>query len=204
MDDLVLLAVLTNDTQEESSILRDLWVEKGGIAATEYDFKRFEDVLEVQAEDAEGFVVKFDNGIRVKVKFDEYLRLHRLLTNTTSRTIWENLRNHVQMQDMLEVIPDEFYQWVTQVEDDLLTQYRAIEEEAENMVCACAAMGWIPNNRKAIAQHFEPSPVRGIMFSMIDGKEYEDTIWKMIKPKADKPFRVENNDETTCSDECPS
>jgi len=204
LDDLILLTVLDNETAEDLPDRVAAWVKTGGLTVMEYDFKRFEDVLAVQAEDAEGFVVKFDNGIRVKVKFDEYLRLHRILTNTTSRTVWENLRNHVQMQDMLEVIPDEFYQWVTQVEDDLLTQYRAIEEEAENMVRACAAVGWIPNNRKAIAQHFKPSPVRGIMFSMIDGKDYEDTIWKMIKPKADKPFKVENNDETTCSNECPS
>ena len=38
--------------------------------------------------DAEGFVLRFQSGIRAKVKYSEYVRLHRLLTGITQRDIW--------------------------------------------------------------------------------------------------------------------
>jgi RNA ligase len=38
--------------------------------------------------DAEGWVIRFASGLRVKVKLDEYQRLHKRLTGTTSIDIW--------------------------------------------------------------------------------------------------------------------
>ena len=38
--------------------------------------------------DAEGYVVRFASGVRVKAKFADYLRLHRLLTGVTERDVW--------------------------------------------------------------------------------------------------------------------
>ena len=38
--------------------------------------------------DAEGFVLRFQSGVRAKAKFTEYVRLHRLLTGITERDIW--------------------------------------------------------------------------------------------------------------------
>ncbi len=38
--------------------------------------------------EAEGYVVAFASGVRAKLKFGEYLRLHRLLTGVTERDIW--------------------------------------------------------------------------------------------------------------------
>jgi len=178
------------------------WRDAGHPAAEPYSFKHFADVLAVQADEGEGFVVKFDNGLRVKVKFAEYLRLHKILTNITARTIWEHLRDHKQLQEIIDFVPDEFYKWVTKVQDDLMDQFQAIEEEAKNNLLYCSSRGWIPDNRKMVATSYKPGPIRGIMFQMIDGKDYENTIWKMIKPRASRPFIQEDTaDETTCSDE---
>lgn len=40
---------------------------------------------------AEGYVIRFESGIRAKAKFAEYVRLHRLLTGVTERDIWRAL-----------------------------------------------------------------------------------------------------------------
>jgi RNA ligase len=38
--------------------------------------------------DDEGFVLRFADGTRVKVKYAEYVRLHRLMTGVTERDVW--------------------------------------------------------------------------------------------------------------------
>jgi RNA ligase len=61
---------------------------------------------------SEGFVIRFESGFRVKLKFTEYVRLHKILTNFTSRDIWESLREKRKIEEILDNVPDEFYQWV--------------------------------------------------------------------------------------------
>lgn len=41
----------------------------------------------------EGFVVRFENGYRVKIKGKEYIRIHRILSQITPLAIWDLLRN---------------------------------------------------------------------------------------------------------------
>ncbi len=36
--------------------------------------------------------------------------------------------------------------------------------------------------RKELAEWFKQCQYPGIMFSMLDGKDYSDQIWKLVKP----------------------
>lgn len=49
------------------------------------------DDLAANGTNAEGYVIRFESGIRAKAKFAEYVRLHRLLTGITERDIWRAL-----------------------------------------------------------------------------------------------------------------
>jgi RNA ligase len=56
----------------------------------------------------EGWVLKFASGYRVKIKGDEYCRVHRLISNCTPITVWEN---YVAMEDfeaLKKDLPEEF------------------------------------------------------------------------------------------------
>lgn len=75
----------------------------------------------------EGFVLLFSSGVRVKVKHEEYKRLHRVLTNVTSRTIWEYLKDGRPVTDLIDAVPDEFYTWVSQTVAGLEEAYRTVE-----------------------------------------------------------------------------
>ena len=48
---------------------------------------------EMVKDNAEGFIVLFSNGDRMKVKGVEYLRLHKIMTNVSTTGIWECLKN---------------------------------------------------------------------------------------------------------------
>jgi RNA ligase len=137
----------------------------------------------------EGFVIKFSNGDRMKIKGEEYLRLHRIMTNVSTKAVWEVLSSGGSMNDLLNDVPDEFFSKIKTYERDLRYNYYSIKEYC----------GKIHDNfRYGKYGDVYPEPTKkqfadfvmrnykehsGILFSMWDRKSYEDIIWKMIKPK---------------------
>ena len=86
-EDLVLLAVRDTETGRELSIKE--------IDLPFAHVKRLPDTVDISSlrlikrENEEGFVVRFESGLRLKVKMTEYMRLHRLVTGVTTKVIWE-------------------------------------------------------------------------------------------------------------------
>lgn len=179
-EDLVLLAVVDIATGADQPL-----PEIGFPLAKRYDGVSDYQTLKSLAEDnREGFVVKFANDFRVKIKFEEYLRLHRLLTQVSSKTVWETLRFGHNFEALLDRVPDEFYNWVRATRADLLAQYAAIETE-------CRAHFRDLGDRKATAAYFLALPHHRVLFAMLDGKNYAPYIWHQIEPPFAKPFRNE-------------
>ena len=61
------------------------------------------------AADREGFVVRFASGYRLKVKGDEYLRVHRLVSRVTPLALWESMAAGDDLDAIRREIPEEFY-----------------------------------------------------------------------------------------------
>ena len=57
------------------------------------------------------FAIRFEDGLRLKFKFVDYVKLRRILTQVTSKVIWEMLRDKTNFEDILERVLDEFYNW---------------------------------------------------------------------------------------------
>ena len=55
----------------------------------------------------EGFVVRFSNGYRIKIKCAEYCRVHRLISNCTPLAIWDMMRNLDDMEVIRKDLPKE-------------------------------------------------------------------------------------------------
>lgn len=146
----------------------------------------WQDVPEVLShENKEGVVVLFENGQRVKIKFQEYLKLHRLVTGVNEYRIWECMSTGIDVMEMIKDLPDEYHDKVNTWRCDLQTKFNLIRDYCEFM------LGNLPTDlmsRKEIAEYFKKTEFPGILFLMYDGKEYENAIWKLIKPK------VENGD----------
>jgi RNA ligase len=179
-DDLVLLAVIDNKTGEDLS-LPDIGfpiVKKyNGIS----DFKLLKDLAE---ENREGFVIRFKSGLRAKVKFAEYLRLHRIVTGVSNIVIWEHLSEGRSFEDLLDKVPDEFYDWVKKTIDELKSQYETILANSRDVFKQL-------ETRKDTALYFQTQKYQAVLFAMLDGKPVEKIIWKMLKPAYAKPFKIE-------------
>lgn len=141
---------------------------------------------------SEGYVVYFPSSAqRFKVKFDEYVRLHRLITGVNKKTIWELLMNHQNVEELLDRVPDEFYNWVQESIADLQGSYHAIELSARNKF---EELDYLKGDRKSFAMVAKDHPYNAILFRMLDNKSYEEVIWKLVRPAAEIPFRTESED----------
>jgi RNA ligase len=179
-DDLILLAVIHNITGEDLPA-----PDIGFPIAKKYNgINDLKLLTSLEEENKEGFVIKFKNGLRVKVKFAEYLRLHRIVTGVSNLVIWEHLAEGRSFEDLLEKVPDEFYEWVKKTSDELTTQYNDILIDCQNSFKQFTA-------RKDTALYFQAQKYPAVLFAMLDGKPFDKIIWKMVRPQYAKPFKVE-------------
>lgn len=141
--------------------------------------------------DSEGMVIKFKrNDERYKIKFEEYLRLHRLVTGVNTKTIWEALSSGKSLEDLLYNAPDEFYTWVRSAAQDFQEKYDEIDSKAREIFGQVGAK----SDRRTYASEFlRQKGYSQILFRMLDGEPYDNMIWKKLKPELVKPFKVETD-----------
>lgn len=135
---------------------------------------------------AEGYVVLSADGVtRVKLKADEYMRLHKILTGVSNVTIWELLRNGDPLDVLYEKVPDEFAAWVRATVGELTATYEDIDALARAEFCELASL---LDDRKAFAAEAVKSEHRALLFALADDKPLADRIWKQIKPERAMPY----------------
>jgi T4 RnlA family RNA ligase len=187
MEDIVLLAVIHTETGTEMDIHHPAWIGAFPFPVVKH-YDGIADFTELKKGDQvnrEGFVIRFENGLRVKLKLEEYVRLHKILTQCTARTIWELLRSGQSFDAFLERTPDEFFQWVKQTREELEGNYASIEAFCKGMTEQMRALPTRKEQAAIITKHAYP----GIVFAMLDNKNYSEAIWKLLYPEATRPFR---------------
>lgn len=136
---------------------------------------------------AEGFVLTYrlpGEDFRVKVKLAEYVRLHKLVTGLSTKRIWEHLAAGRSINDLIDVVPDEFYYWVRTAIDDLRSNHTRKVSEIE------AEFGRIYSPfRNVFAASAVKSENRAALFARYDGKDTDGIVWKMLEPSGSKSFR---------------
>lgn len=202
LDDLVLLAIIDNRTGLDLALPgTDRW---SGPTVVRHDSLRDWAALAasttsainggidggIKGDDAEGYVVRFESGVRTKIKFEDYLRLHRLVTGVSTVTLWEHLSAGLSLDELLDRVPDEFYGWVHRTADGLRAQFLAIESECQAIMTSDEVD---KSDRKRTALFFADQPHRAVLFKMLDGKRYAEVIWRTLRPEFAKPFRISDD-----------
>lgn len=208
---LVLLAIIDNEDGYEYD-LHSQEAQLMGLKLSEiletYGFKivkkyhgiqDYKELKKTVDDNAEGFVIRFKSGFRMKVKGEEYVRLHRLLTNFSNLDIWELLKDGRDLGAFLDRVPDEFDLWVRGIIDELRTKYAVIEKSAYELYddFFMKRPGFPKDAGKkefALWAREQEKHLQGILFSIYDEKNYSDTVWKMIRPKYQKPFWSKKED----------
>jgi RNA ligase len=162
----------------------------------------------------EGYVIRYANGLRAKVKLAEYVRLHKVLTGITERDIWRmiGLRKFADqpaklvakalgcpagevgaatgdpLAALLDAVPDEFDQWVKSVaarlEHELTMRQAAVE-------MAYTGISNLASDRGAFAravQTISDPGTKAAMFLRLDGKPTGLHLWRSIRPESVAPY----------------
>jgi RNA ligase len=122
---------------------------------------------------------------RLKIKYDEYVRLHRLVTGLNARVVWEHLVAGRELAELIEPLPDEFHPWVRGVAGALHADVAALAaavESAYTSIVDALAPGWV---RRDFARHAAAHPERGCLFLRLDDRDYRPLLWQWVRPAAD-------------------
>ncbi len=213
---LVLLAVIHTETGEELPLADADFADK---ANEWHKIKNIKQLRKVARENAEGFVVHFKSGLRVKLKYAEYIRLHRILTGVSNKDVWRYIAvDHVRKMfeddakgigDILQVDRQEIQSIIDngttieaiieKVPDEFYDWVRetvdAIRAKHDEVIATAAAVYDKVNqlDRKAIAAALKgkDKAVMSIVWALLDGKStmVEGIAWRYARPDFERPFK---------------
>ena len=155
----------------------------------------FKELKSLNLTNKEGFVIRFHpSNYRVKLKFEEYVRLHRVLTNFSNIDIWDCLRNGDDLAAYLENVPDEFDTWVRDWVRALKFAFVMKELKGKKWLAKLLETPDLGKKEDALwIKSNVPSEFQGLVFSMLQDKDYAPAIWRMIRPEYQKPFWQTNS-----------
>lgn len=185
---LVVLSMVNSSNGKEldyDSLLK-INEETGLPVVKKYDgLKDYKTLKSTISKDREGYVIKFRSGLRVKIKGEDYVYLHRLLTEFSTVDIWEYLKDKKDLTFLLEKVPDEFDAWVRNTARDLVVRHDNILKDYTEIFNDLASKNL---DRKDFAENAKRYTHSSLLFSMLTGKDVSPYIWKLIKPEYSKPF----------------
>ena len=183
MDDLVLLGAVEIDTgfyyaSDKASAMLG-WT---GQIAKVFPYKTLREALEAPPrENAEGFVIlAADHKRMVKYKYEDYLYLHRMVSNLTPRTVWERLYNKESVSDIVGSYPDEFQDEVTEYIDKIKVEF---SDYIFQVALVYDSMKHIAS-QKDFAQEALKYPYSAELFLLRQNKDIFQTVMKRIYPPA--------------------
>lgn len=181
-DDLILLGAVDTETGETHGPDSAVCAGWPGPRTATFEHATLADALAAPPRpNAEGLVVRYLDGSHrmVKIKQEDYLRLHALITHISTTTVWESLTAGQSLVEAREGIPDEFLTWVDQTTAALATAH-------QNLITAAhTEFARMPQDadRKTFALAAQTSPLRSALFSILDGRDITGWAWKQIRPE---------------------
>jgi RNA ligase len=146
-------------------------------------WKHLKNLAKMNDSNREGYVILFASGERVKVKFEEYVELHKIYTGLTNKHVWEAVR-YKRYDELIDKLPDEMYQAVSDLYHEMYNAKKKIKRDA--------GVDFLnrPNHadRKEFAEWAKKQRHPSIMFALYDADFdlVNDIAWVKVKPAQSK------------------
>ena len=131
----------------------------------------------------EGYVVLFENGLRVKVKSPGYLRIHRLLNYMTPKGVIDLMRGR-EYGATLRELPPSIAKDFDDIRAAIQVQFDSLKSDANcNLYRLHIAVGEDAARKdKALWIQANVAPEkRGLVFALLDAKDIEDGLWRLVE-----------------------
>ena len=130
----------------------------------------------------EGFVIRYQDGHRLKLKGAEYCRIHALISRCTPLAMWEALVARKDMQAIRRDLPEEFWTDFDVIVGLLKTQLRAAEVRVTE---AAAKVAHLSDRELGQSLATLPDDARGLLFGYrkqgLEGRVRE-ALLRSIRP----------------------
>jgi RNA ligase len=189
MQSLVILAAFNRYTGEEyPRAIVEEWAKQADIPIVRrYENMTLDDLRRIQAEGKgmEGFVIRFHDGVRVKVKTEWYTTRAKIVSRLTPIALWEAMKDGRVQKEFLVGIPEEIRPLAENIQSTLESQYAAILKGIEDYSRPLIKLHG--NDRKAIALAMQADGGKSKLgckfsatFSLLDGDKGKSSLDKAI------------------------
>jgi RNA ligase len=134
----------------------------------------------------EGFVLRFANGLRLKVKGDEYRRIHSMVSRVTPLAVWESLQARDDLEAMRRDLPEEFWADFDSIRRILSGRVDGIVSEVSH---AAASVATLSDKDVGLRLGEFSETVRKLIFpyrksgaAMMDNERSRLALFRMIRP----------------------
>jgi RNA ligase len=164
-----------------------------GPTTTTFPYRTLRDALAApERPGMEGLCVRYvdDNQI-VKIKQDDYVALHKIVTGLSERSVWEHLCGGAGIDDLLGRLPDELHPWTRDVWDRLSAAADGIEGQARathRELLAGLPPGGERRDYAELAK--KRAPLTPLLFQLLDGRDPRPSILRTLKPAGDTRARA--------------
>ena len=109
------------------------------------------------------------------------------MTGLSEIGVWEMLRDGKDIMQIVGEVPDEMHDWLNDVIKTLVSRYDNIIASASELYYNVRPL----IDRKAQAMAVKDHPHAGIIFAMLDGKDYSPLVWKKLRPVGSRTYRID-------------
>lgn len=178
---LVLLAIFDHNGLEWHPRRVDQIAERGGFSRPKrYDINLRDEIP--FEENSEGYVCRFGNGLRVKVKSPTYVRIHRVLNRMSPRGVVELIRGH-EYGTTVQQLPKEIAKDFDDIRALVQGMYNTIFTNAQDNIKDLYEGVGPDASRKSYATWVQENLIpreQGFVFALLDNKDIEDKIWSLV------------------------
>lgn len=140
---------------------------------------------------AEGVVVRSGHRM-VKIKQEDYIAAHSVVTNVSNRAVWEMLvAGNGSIAAQASFMPDEFYIWIVKTATEIYNA-KVLWENTARAEFERTAYKQYKNekkDRRSFAETACKSPYSAALFKLYDNQSISDLAWKAVKPTVfERPF----------------
>lgn len=196
--ELSFLAKIDKETGEDIMLKREEFEKMAPFSHPEvyddFSSKTFEELKELNWDNAEGFVVHSKYG-RLKIKFEKYIELHKTVTNLNEKTVWEAMMED-KVEELRANVPEETLAWVDEVRDRIREDwYEIVSRVAIEHDLIIDKLGEDVSQKdfalEVLANYKHDS---GYLFAVHAGKDIVRDVLKSLKPKI-VPYRRDEDGE---------
>ena len=141
----------------------------------------------------EGFVLVWNQpGLdgpahRVKIKFSQYVNLHRTLSRISNVSVWEALKDGT-FEALLDLVPDEIYDKVRETANELNCQFELARGTVRIAAGLAQAQSDVRREQAEFVLMVQDAAPSNIVFAALDGKDITERVWDWIKPERDESW----------------